>query len=131
MPLRKQPADEPYESRDLELGRALRSWTDAYVGLLDITLQGPLDAPGMDPTWILRMSGPLLEAEVFLFYGPHVDISAVLTERSNGGMFVGGEDGITEQRLVAMVDGLDEMNRGGVLAAWLRPLSDGSEQALA
>lgn len=124
MPPREQPADEPYESRDLELGRTLRSWTDAYVGLLDLTLQGPLDAPGMDPTWILGMSGPLLEADVCLFYGPHVDISAFLTQRPDDGMLVGGEDGITEQRLVEMLDGLDGMNRGGAVPTWLRPPSD-------
>ena len=68
-----QPADEPYGSRDRELGQTLRSWTDAYVGLLNLTLQGPLDAPGMNPTWILRMSGLFLEANVCPFYGPHAN----------------------------------------------------------
>ena len=121
MPFRERPAEEPYESRDLELGEALRSWTDSYVGPLDLTLQGPLDAPGMDPTWILRMSGPLLDAEVFLFYGAYVDISALLPQRPDDGMFVGGEDEITEQRLVMMLDGLDRVSRGGPVATWLRP----------
>jgi hypothetical protein len=57
---------------------------------------------------------------VCLFYGPHVDISAFLTQRPDDGMFVGGEHGITEQRLVEMLDGLDGMNRGGAVPTWLR-----------
>jgi hypothetical protein len=123
MPPRVVPADEPFESRDLELGRTLRSWADAHATSLDLELEGPLDAPGMDPTWILRMSGPLLEAEVHLFYGPHVDISVFLTQRPEGGMFVGGEDGITGQRLVEMLNGLEQMNRGDAMPTWLRPPS--------
>src|SRR5688572_27286500 len=51
------PADEPYESQDLELGAALRSWVEAQQGSLDLILKGPLDTPGMDPTWILRPVG--------------------------------------------------------------------------
>jgi hypothetical protein len=120
MPLRDVPADEPFESRDLALGRTLRSWADAHATLLDLELEGPLDAPGMDPTWILRLSGPLLEAEVHLFYGPHVDISAFLTGRPDDGMFVGGEDGITGPRLIEMLDGLERVNRGDAMPAWLR-----------
>jgi hypothetical protein len=123
MPPRNVPADEPFESRDLELGCTLRSWADAHATSLDLELEGPLDAPGMDPTWILRMSGPLLEAEVHLFYGPHVDISAFLTQHPEDEMFVGGEDGITGQRLVEMLNGLEQMNRGDAMPAWLRPPS--------
>jgi len=123
MPPREQPADEPYESRDRDLGRTLRSWTDTHEGPLDLELDGPLDAPGMDPTWFLRMSGSLLEAEVRLFYGPRVDISAFLTQRAEDEMFAGVEDGITEQRLLEMLNGLEQMNRGGGVPAWLRPPS--------
>ncbi|MFG3702477.1 hypothetical protein ACGF5C_32055, partial [Micromonospora sp. NPDC047620] len=82
--------------------------------------EGPLDAPGMDPTWILRMSGPLVEAEVHLFYGPHVDISAFLTQHPEDGMFVSGEDGITGQWLTEMLDGLKQMNREDAMPTWLR-----------
>jgi hypothetical protein len=118
-----QRANEPYESRDLALGRVLRSWADANATSLSLELEGPLDAPGMDATWIPRMSGLLLEADVHLFYGPHVDISAFLTQRPEDGMFVGGEDGITRQRLVEMLDGLEQMNRGHAIPTWLRPPS--------
>jgi hypothetical protein len=118
-----QRANEPYESRDLALGHVLRSWTDANATSLSLELEGPLDAPGMDPSWILRMSGLSLKAEVHLFFGPHVDISAFLTQRPEDGMFVGGEDGITGQRLVEMVDGLERMNRGDVIPTWRRPPS--------
>ncbi|GAB1689958.1 hypothetical protein [Krasilnikovia sp. M28-CT-15] len=121
MPPRDQPADEPYESRDLELGRCLQSWAEANAASpLDLELVGPLDAPGMDPTWILRMSGSLLEAEVHLFYGPRVDISAFSTQDPQGVMFVAGEDAITEQRLIAMLNALERMNRGDAVPTWLR-----------
>ncbi|WP_159104603.1 hypothetical protein [Plantactinospora sp. BB1] len=83
-------------------------------------LEDPLDELGMDATWILRLSGPLVEAEVHLFYGPHVDVSAFLLERLEDGMFVGGEDGITGQRLVEMLDGLEQVSRGDAIPAWLR-----------
>ncbi|AVT37718.1 hypothetical protein C6W10_16055 [Plantactinospora sp. BB1] len=55
-----------------------------------------------------------------LFYGPHVDVSAFLLERLEDGMFVGGEDGITGQRLVEMLDGLEQVSRGDAIPAWLR-----------
>jgi hypothetical protein len=35
-------------------------------------------------------------------------------------MFVGGEDGITAQRLVEMLNGLEQMNRGDAMPTWLR-----------
>lgn len=39
-------------------------------------------------------------------------------------MYAGGEDGITGQRLVEMLDGLARVNRGGAMPSWLRsPLS--------
>jgi hypothetical protein len=68
------------------------------------------------------MSGQMLEAEVHLFYGPHVDISVFLPQRADDGMFVGGEDGITKQRLLEMLNGLEQMNRGHGTPTWLRSL---------
>ncbi|WP_433200906.1 hypothetical protein ACQP00_29605 [Dactylosporangium sp. CS-047395] len=120
MPPREVPAEEPFESRDLALGRALRSWADAHATSMDLELEGPLDAPGMDPTWMLRMSGPLLYAEVHLFYGPHVDITAVRTDDPDAGFSVGGEDGLTGPRLVEMLDDLEQMGRGEAPPMWLR-----------
>jgi hypothetical protein len=69
------------------------------------------------------MSGRTLQAEVHLFYGPHVDISVFLTQRPEDGMFIGGENGITGQRLVEMLNGLEQVNRGDAIPAWLRPPS--------
>ncbi len=71
-----QRADQLYEGRDQELGNALRSWNQMNASLLPIALEGPLDSAGMDPTWLLRMSGESLDAEVCLFYGPRVDVAA-------------------------------------------------------
>jgi hypothetical protein len=117
---RDVPANEPFESLDLELGSTLGAWADAHASSLALDLEGPLDAPGMDPTWILRISGASLEAEVHLFYGPHVDISVFLTETSDHDVFIGGEDGITGQRLVEMLNGLEQMDRREHVPAWLR-----------
>jgi len=120
MPPRCTPADEPYESLDLELGRALQSWTDGHSTSLGLEIDGPLEAPGMDPTWILRMHGTLIEAEVHLFYGPHVDVSVFLIQLAEDGMLVGGEGHLTPERLEEILNGLDRMNRGDAVPGWLR-----------
>jgi hypothetical protein len=109
----------PTKVETLNSENVLRSWTEAHATSLSVELDSPLDARGMDPTWMLRMSGQLLEAEVHLFYGPHVDVSAFLPQRPEVGMFVGGEDGITGQRLVEMLDGLEKATRGGAMPTWL------------
>jgi hypothetical protein len=38
-------------------------------------------------------------------------------------MLVAGEDGITGQRLMAMLNGLERMSRGEAAPSWLRPSS--------
>ncbi|MGX6605786.1 hypothetical protein ACWKSP_27180 [Micromonosporaceae bacterium Da 78-11] len=124
MQSRDQPADEPFESQDLELGSALSSWAESHSGSLSMTLQGPLDAPGMDPTWLLHLTGRLIEAEVVLFYGPYVDISVVCSTGSNDELYVGGERDITASRLVEMLDDLAAAERGADLPSWLRPAPD-------
>lgn len=61
------------------------------------------------------MSGPSLEAEVVLFYGPRVQISAFFIQRLEDGMFVAGEDRVTDQRLMAMLHGrLRRPGRAGI-----------------
>ena len=113
---------EPYESRDIELGQVLRSWADTRAGSLKAELAGPFDAHGMDATWLLRLSGPLLDAEVVLLYGPMVDISMYMPHRLDDGAFVGGGgEEITPERLAEMLDDLGELGRGGTVPAWLRP----------
>jgi hypothetical protein len=53
----------------------MRSWAEASVGV-QVELLGPLDAPGMDPTWVLQFRSGQLEANVCLFRGPYLDVSA-------------------------------------------------------
>jgi len=115
-----QRADEPYESRDQELGDILRSWIVVNTSLLSVELKGPLDSVGMDPTWLLRMSGDLLDAEVCLFYGPRVDVAAFLPKQPDDRMLVGSADGITGQRLAEMLDELARINSGEAVPVWLR-----------
>lgn len=122
---RHQPADEPFESQDLELGAALSSWAETRSGALVPNLQGPLDAPGMDPTWLLHLTRRLIEAEVVLFYGPYVDIPVVRSTGSNDELYVGGESDITASRLVEMLDDLAAAERGADLPSWLRRAPDG------
>jgi hypothetical protein len=120
MPLRDQPAHEPFESRDLELGAALRAWAEAHSRSFELQLHGPLDAPGMDPTWLLRISGDVLEVELVLFYGPHVDVSAFRSTRPQDDLHVGGENGITPSRLTEMLDELAAVEKGAPMPLWLR-----------
>jgi hypothetical protein len=121
---RDQPADEPFESQDLELGSALSSWAETRSGALVPNLQGPLDAPGMDSTWLLHLPGRLIEAEVVLFYGPYVDISVVRSAGSKDELYIGGESDITASRLGDMLDELAAVDRGAELPSWLRPAPD-------
>ncbi len=123
MPLRDQPAQEPFESRDLELGAALGAWSEAQT-LFQLELLGPLDAPGMDPTWLLRVVGHVLQAELVLFYGPHVDVSAFRSTRPEDGLYVGGETDITPSRLTEMLDELAAVEEGDAMPNWLRPAPD-------
>jgi hypothetical protein len=110
---------EAVDRRDRELGSVMRSWAEVCVGV-EVELLGPLDAPGMDPTWVLRLRGGQLEAEVFLFRGPYVDVSACRPSAPEAGAFIGGEDNLSDARLVQMLDGLSEAAMGADLPAWLR-----------
>ena len=111
---------EAVDRRDRELGSVIRSWAKAIVGVQS-ELLGPLDAPGMDPTWILQLRGAQLEADVYLFRGPHLDVSAYRPSAPEAGMLVGGEDGPTDARRVQMLDDLAAASLGADLPAWLRP----------
>ncbi|TDB74329.1 hypothetical protein [Micromonospora sp. KC723] len=83
-----------------------------------------LDAPGMDPTWLLHLAGQLIEAEVVLFYGPYVDISVLRSAGAEDELYIGGERDITACRLVDMLDDLVAVDRGAELPSWLRPAPD-------
>lgn len=116
-----QRAREPAESRDQELGAALRAWADARPGSLEIQLQGPLDAPGMDPTWTLTLSGDVLTAQLVLFYGPVFDVAAARSTGPPGDLHIGGGEGLTPGRLVEMLDELAAVDTGADMPNWLRP----------
>jgi hypothetical protein len=116
----RQPASEPYESRDIELGSALKAWVDAKAGRWQIELERPLEAIGMDPTWILNLRSDGLEANVCLFYGPVLDVSAFRPENVDEGAFVGGAQDFTAERLLEMLEDLGEAADGSALPDWLR-----------
>jgi hypothetical protein len=116
----RQPASQPYEGRDLELGSAVQSWVSSHAAG-GVELEGPLEALGMDPTSLVRLRSPALEAHVHLFYGPYVDVSAFRPGHPEDGAFVGGANDVTPEQLVSMLDDLAEMARGGPVAGWLRP----------
>ncbi|AGL19699.1 hypothetical protein [Actinoplanes sp. N902-109] len=75
----------------------------------------------MDPTWLLRISGDALEAELFLFYGPYVDVSALRSTRPQDDLYVGGENDITPSRLTEMLDELAAVQNGAPMPTWLLP----------
>jgi hypothetical protein len=67
---------EQHEITDKLLGQAIQGWAgEAHATGVDIYVQGPLAAPGMDPTWIVRITAPWREAELFLFRGPHAEVT--------------------------------------------------------
>lgn len=115
-----QPASEPFESRDIELGSVLGAWVHANTGRWQIELKGPLEAIGMDPTWILNLRSHGLEADVYLFYGPVLDVSAFRPEDVHEGAFIGGAQDFTADRLLEMLDELGEAADGRALPGWLR-----------
>ena len=70
-------AQDEYDIIDTRLGQAIRSWAEqARTTGIDLDVQGPLPTPGMDPTWIIRITAPWCDAELLL--------SAVHTLRSPG-----------------------------------------------
>jgi len=77
----------------------------------------------MDPTWVLSMRTPRLEADICLFYGPVLDVSAFRPGHVDEGALVGGADGVTANRLNEMLDDLREAALGKPLPDWLRPAS--------
>lgn len=115
------PASESLESRDLGLGAALQSWVNAHAGARDIRLDGPREAIGMDPTWVLTMRTPHLEASACLFSGPVLDVSVFRPDRPDEGALVGGADGVTAEGLHEMLEDLHAAALGGQFPAWLRP----------
>lgn len=116
----RQPASEPYESRDLEMGFVLKAWVDANAVVGDIKLDGPLEAIGMDPTWVLRLRSPGLEADACLFYGPVLDVSAFRPDDIEAGAFIGGAEDFSADRLVEMLNQLGSAANGSTIPDWLR-----------
>ena len=51
VPCGEQPADEPCQSRDLELGHGLKAWAEVHAASLDLELGSRLDGragPNLD-----------------------------------------------------------------------------------
>ena len=120
----RTPNSEPYESRDLELGAVLRAWVDAHTDSWELSLDGPLEALGMDPTWVLRLRSRGLEADILLFYGPVLDVSAFRPKNIDGGALVGGASDLAPGLLLDMLGDLGEAANGGGLPNWLRSTAD-------
>ena len=110
---------EYFVRRDTELGDVLRDWS-MEAGF---DVEGPLEAPGMDPTWIARFRTAEFEADLMVFYGPHIDVSAFRPEVSASGYLVGGEDDVSDERFVEMLNDLASAARGGPDPTWMRFVS--------
>lgn len=101
-----------------------RSIVEAILDSWELSLDGPLEAPGMDPTWILSLRSAGLEAEVLLFYGPVLDVSAFRPKSTDQGALVGGASDLDPGLLLEMLDDLGEAANGGALPNWLRSPTD-------
>lgn len=74
----------------------------------------------MDPRWIAHFRSDLFEADLMVFYGPLVDVSAFRPQSADPGYLVGGEEDVSDERLIEMLDDLDASARGGPDPQWLR-----------
>ena len=98
-------ADE-YDVIDGQLGRAIRTWADAVQPLHDgvkLDVQGPLPAPGMDPTWIVRVTAPWRDAELLLFRGPHPEVSWFDPCETEPAPHLEGHDDLTAEALTGLL----------------------------
>jgi hypothetical protein len=77
----------------------------------------------MDPRWIAHFRSDHFEAELMVFYGPVVDVSAFRPQSVDLGYFVGGEEGVSDERFIEMLDDLAASARGGPVPQWLRSVS--------
>jgi len=100
------------DRRDDELGVAIARWATSATDVAEV--QGPCEALGMDPTWIVRFRSETLEAEALLFRGAVVDVSASRPGALDVGLLVGGEVNLSDARLIEMLDGLEAGARGGL-----------------
>jgi hypothetical protein len=112
---------EVVDRRDRELGSVIRSWAETHPDV-QVELHGPLEAPGMDPTWIMCFRSGHLDADVCLLRGPYLDVAAARPDAPEKGLLVGGEEGegLSDLRLVQMLDGLADASLGADLPEWLR-----------
>ncbi|MEV0895983.1 hypothetical protein [Actinoplanes sp. NPDC049802] len=117
--------DGSRESRDLELGAAMRSWAQTREGLLQTRLDGPFGAGELEPTWILTISGEHLEAVIVLFHGPRVEVTVVWFSAKEDGVYSGREADITPARLAGMLEDVVAMECGAAAPFWLRPVPEG------
>ena len=74
----------------------------------------------MDPRWIARIRTEEFEADLMLFYGPVVDVSAFRPKRPDLGYLVGGEDIESDARFLEVLRDLSIAAAGGEDPAWLR-----------
>jgi hypothetical protein len=71
----------PYEENG-PIVAAVERWRCDRAGALDaegatLTVEGPFDAPGMDPVYILRLERSPIEIVVFVFRGGVLDVTRV------------------------------------------------------
>lgn len=112
----EDPGRVHFERRDAQLGVLLVEWAKPS----GVTVEGPLEAPGMDPRWIVHFRSEHFEAELMVFYGPFVDVSAFRPQSVELGYLVGGGEGVSDERFTEMLDDLAASARGGPDPQWLR-----------
>jgi hypothetical protein len=61
---------------------AMEQWRRDRTGVLQaagtaLTVEGPFEAPGMDPVYILRLEQPAMEIDVAVFRGGILDVTRV------------------------------------------------------
>ncbi|MEH0971727.1 hypothetical protein V6U77_11400 [Micromonospora sp. CPCC 205546] len=99
--------EDEYDIIDVQLGQAIRSWADGFrTPGVALEVHGPLEAPGMDPTWIVRFTMPWREAELVLFRGPYAEVMWFDPRDAQPGAHVEGHYHLTPESIIALLETL-------------------------
>ncbi|GAA0552876.1 hypothetical protein GCM10010172_39220 [Paractinoplanes ferrugineus] len=84
-------------------------------------VEGSFDPAGMDATWVLRVRGARVDAEVFLLRGPVADLAGYQLDRIDEGVVHGGGQNFPDEQPAEWLDGLARREDERARPEWLRP----------
>jgi hypothetical protein len=67
----------------------------------------------MDPTWMVRITAPWRDAQLFLFRGPHLEVAWFDPRQPEAGPYVEGYDDVTPAAITAVLQRLTSQDGNG------------------